>query len=275
MRVHIYDTTLRDGAQGENVSFSVEDKLLIVRKLDDLGIDYIEGGWPGSNPRDKDFFKRARDLKLKHARLAAFGSTRYAKNKVEEDPNVIALIESETPVVTIFGKSWKLHTERALGVSEEQNLAMIAETVRHIKQQGREVIYDAEHFFDGYIASSDFALRTIEAAQKAGADVLVLCDTNGGTIPARLSEIFSDVRSRFDGVIGILGDDYPGYFPVGDTGALTKLLHRAEVDRRFYESLCSATRRAASQVDPRVEARCWKQLLTELLQNAKSTPVGL
>lgn len=203
MRVHIYDTTLRDGAQGENVSFSVEDKLLIVRKLDDLGIDYIEGGWPGSNPRDKDFFKRARDLKLKHARLAAFGSTRYAKNKVEEDPNVIALIESETPVVTIFGKSWKLHTERALGVSEEQNLAMIAETVRHIKQQGREVIYDAEHFFDGYIASSDFALRTIEAAQEAGADVLVLCDTNGGTIPARLSEIFSDVRSRFDGVIGI------------------------------------------------------------------------
>ncbi len=203
MRVHIYDTTLRDGSQGENVSFSVEDKLLIVRKLDDLGIDYIEGGWPGSNPRDKDFFKRARDLKLKHARLAAFGSTRYAKNKVEEDPNVIALIESETPVVTIFGKSWELHTERALGVSEEQNLAMIAETVRHVKQQGREVIYDAEHFFDGYIASSDFALRTIEAAHEAGADVLVLCDTNGGTIPARLSEIFSEVRSRFDGVIGI------------------------------------------------------------------------
>jgi 2-isopropylmalate synthase len=203
MRVSIYDTTLRDGTQGENVTFSVDDKLTIAGKLDELGVDYIEGGWPGSNPRDKDFFARARDLKLKHARLAAFGSTRYARNTVEDDPNVNALLEAETPVVTIFGKSWKLHTERALGVTEEQNLAMISETVGHIKKQGREVIYDAEHFFDGYEAGADFALRTIEAAKEAGADLLVLCDTNGGTLTNRLAEIFSEVRKRFDGIIGI------------------------------------------------------------------------
>ena len=168
MRIFTYDTTLRDGTQGENISFSVDDKLMIAEKLDELGIDYIEGGWPGSNPRDKDFFSRARDLEFKHARLAAFGSTRYPRNTVRADPNVNALLEAETPVVTIFGKSWRLHTERALGVTEEQNLAMISETVGHIKQQGREVIFDAEHFFDGYEASADFALRTLEAAQEAG-----------------------------------------------------------------------------------------------------------
>jgi 2-isopropylmalate synthase len=203
MRVIIYDTTLRDGTQGENVSFSVDDKLAIARKLDELSIDYIEGGWPGSNPRDKEFFKRMDELDLKHARIAAFGSTRYPRNKVEADPNVKALLDAKTPVVTIFGKSWDLHTERALKVTEKQNLAMIAETVRHIKDQGRELIYDAEHFFDGYNSNPDFALRTLEAAQKAGADVLVLCDTNGGTVTGRLSEIFSEVRQRFDGVIGI------------------------------------------------------------------------
>ena len=203
MKVFTYDTTLRDGTQGENVSFSVDDKLMIVRKLDDLGIDYIEGGWPGSNPRDKDFFDRAKGLDLKHARIAAFGSTRYARNTAENDPNVQALLAAETPAVTIFGKSWDLHTERALGVSEDQNLAMIAETVGYIKKQGREVIYDAEHFFDGYDSNPDFALRTLDAAHKAGADVLVLCDTNGGNVPQKLAAAFSDVRARFDGVIGI------------------------------------------------------------------------
>jgi 2-isopropylmalate synthase len=203
MRVFIYDTTLRDGTQGETISLSVDDKLLIARKLDELGVDYVEGGWPGSNPRDRDFFERVRGLDLKHARIAAFGSTRYPRNTVEEDPNVQALLEAETPVVTIFGKSWNLHTEKALGVSEEQNLAMISETVGYVKQHDREVIYDAEHFFDGYNSHPDFALRTLEAAQKAGADVLVLCDTNGGLVTQKLSEIFAEVRSRFDGVIGI------------------------------------------------------------------------
>jgi 2-isopropylmalate synthase len=203
MRVFTFDTTLRDGTQGENVSFSADDKVLIAHKLDDLGIDYIEGGWPGSNPKDKEFFLRAKDLKLKHARLVAFGATRFARNPVEQDASVNALIESGTPVVSIFGKSWDLHVHRALGITEEENLAIITDTVRYLKAHGKEVVYDAEHFFDGYTASRDFALRTLEAAKKAGADVLVLCDTNGGTISSRLSQICADVRKNFEGVLGI------------------------------------------------------------------------
>ena len=204
MRVSVYDTTLRDGTQGENVSFSVTDKLAIARRLDDIGIDYIEGGWPGSNPRDAEFFERAKtDLDLRRARLVAFGSTRHVANSAEEDPNVRMLVESGTPAVAIFGKSWNLHTERALRVSEQDNLEMIRSTVAHLKGLGREVIYDAEHFFDGYQSSRDFAFRTLEAAQGAGADCLVLCDTNGGTLTARLAEIVEDVRKHFGGAIGI------------------------------------------------------------------------
>ena len=203
MRIQTFDTTLRDGTQGEAVSFSVDDKLVIAQKLDELGIDYIEGGWPNSNPKDKDFFHRAKELKLKHARLTAFGSTRFAKNKVEHDPNVRALIEAETPTVSIFGKSWDLHVKRALGIDEEENLKLIGETVKFLKASGREVVYDAEHFFDGYNANSEFALRTLEAAKTAGADILVLCDTNGGNLTHRIIEVVSEVRKRFDGVLGI------------------------------------------------------------------------
>jgi 2-isopropylmalate synthase len=203
MRVLTYDTTLRDGSQGEKVSFSVDDKLMIARRLDELGIDYIEGGWPGSNPKDREFFKRLGELELKHARMAAFGSTRYPKNRVDQDPNVRELIEAGTPVVTIFGKTWDLHTRRALGITEEENLVLISETVRYLKEHGKEVIFDAEHFFDGYTANAAFALRAIEAAKEAGADTLTLCDTNGGTITTKLAEIFAEVRKRFDGVMGI------------------------------------------------------------------------
>src|SRR5579871_3126297 len=203
MRIFTFDTTLRDGTQGESVSFSVDDKLVIAQKLDELGIDYIEGGWPGSNPKDKEFFERAKGLKLHHAKMSAFGSTRFAKNPVEQDRNVAALIGAGTPVVSIFGKSWELHTQRALGITEEENLKLISDTVRYLKERGKEVVYDAEHFFDGYQSSSAFALRTLEAAQKAGADALVLCDTNGGTLTSRLAEIVAEVRKRFDGVIGI------------------------------------------------------------------------
>ncbi len=204
MRVFSYDTTLRDGTQGEHVSFSVDDKLAIARRLDDIGIDYIEGGWPGSNPRDEEFFDRAKaGLRLRHARLVAFGSTRHVANAVDDDPNVRKLVESETPAVAIFGKSWRLHTEQALRVTERQNLEMIRSTVAHLKALGREVIYDAEHFFDGFESDPDFALRTLDAAYGAGADCLVLCDTNGGTLTARLGEIVGEVRRRFDGVVGI------------------------------------------------------------------------
>ena len=203
MRIFTFDTTLRDGTQGEAVSFSADDKVLIANKLDELGIDYIEGGWPGSNPRDREFFTRARDLRLKHARLVAFGATRFARHRVEEDPSIQALVESGTPVVSIFGKSWDLHVHRALGITEQENLEIIEDTVRYLKAHGKEVIYDAEHFFDGYHANRDFALQTLEAAKKAGADVLVLCDTNGGTMTNRLAAICSDVRRKFDGVLGI------------------------------------------------------------------------
>jgi len=203
MKIFTFDTTLRDGTQGESVSFSVEDKLLIAQKLDELGIDYIEGGWPGSNPKDREFFRAAARLELKHSRLTAFGATRFARNPVEDDGNVRALVEAGTPAVSIFGKTWDLHVQRALGISPEENLKLIAETVRYLKDHGKEVIYDAEHFFDGYRTNRAYALETLEAAQKAGADVLVLCDTNGGAITGRLVEAVADVRARFGGVIGI------------------------------------------------------------------------
>ncbi len=203
MKIFTFDTTLRDGTQGEAVSFSVDDKLIIAQKLDELGIDYIEGGWPGSNPKDKDFFSRAGELNLKHAKLTAFGSTRFAKNPVEEDRNVRALVEAGTPVVSIFGKTWDLHVKRALGITEPENLALISDTVKFLVDHGKEVVYDAEHFFDGYLANPAYALQTLEAAKQSGAYVLCLCDTNGGTPTSRLVEIVAEVRKRFDGVIGI------------------------------------------------------------------------
>src|SRR5581483_10859442 len=179
MKIFTFDTTLRDGTQGEAVSFSVDDKLIIAQKLDELGIDYIEGGWPGSNPKDKEFFTRARDLALKHSKLTAFGSTRFAKNPVEEDRNVLALVDAGTPAVSIFGKTWDLHVKRALGITNEENLTLISDTVRYLVSHGKEVVYDAEHFFDGYLANPAYALETLEAAKLAGAYVLCLCDTNG------------------------------------------------------------------------------------------------
>src|SRR3974390_1901380 len=203
MRIFTFDTTLRDGTQGEAVSFSAEDKILVAHKLDELGLDYIEGGWPGSNPKDKEFFAQAQGLNLKHARLVAFGATRMARLKVTEDPSVQAMIGAGTPVVSIFGKSWDLHVHRALGITEEENLKIISETVAYVKSHGKEVVYDAEHFFDGYKANREYALKTLEAARNAGADVLVLCDTNGGMLTGRLPEICADVRKRFDGVLGI------------------------------------------------------------------------
>jgi 2-isopropylmalate synthase len=203
MRIYTFDTTLRDGTQGEAVSFSVDDKLLIAQKLDEFGIDYIEGGWPGSNPKDREFFARAKALRLTHAKLTAFGATRLARNPVHEDASVLALVEADTPVVAVFGKTWDFHVRRALGIELDENLTLIADTVAFLKAHGREVVYDAEHFFDGYIANPDYAIRTLEAAHAAGADVLCLCDTNGGTQTPRLSDMVADVRRRFDGVIGI------------------------------------------------------------------------
>ncbi len=197
--VFLYDTTLRDGTQGEGFQLSGLDKLRIARRLDEFGIDYIEGGWPGSNPKDVEFFIEAKKLNLKHAKLAAFGSTRRANTAVEDDPQVRLLLEAETPVVTIFGKSWELQVTEVLRTTVEENRAMIRDTVAHLVKNGREVVYDAEHFFDGYKDSSEHALQTLEAAAEGGASCLVLCDTNGGTLPSEIEEICGAVKERIPG----------------------------------------------------------------------------
>jgi 2-isopropylmalate synthase len=192
-KILIYDTTLRDGTQGEGISFSAEDKILVAEKLDAFGVDYIEGGWPGSNPRDMVFFELAKQKRFQHARITAFGSTRRAGVRVEEDAQLATLLEAETPVVTIFGKTWLLHVTEVLRTTPEENLAMIEESVRFLKAAGREVIYDAEHFFDGYRDDPGYALKTLKAAAAGGADWVVLCDTNGGSQVTWLKGVVTDV----------------------------------------------------------------------------------
>ena len=203
MTLHLYDTTLRDGTQREGLTLSVEDKVKIARALDRLGVGYIEGGWPGSNPKDAEFFRRIREVPLQRARIAAFGSTRRAGVRCEDDANLLALAEAGTPVVTLVGKSSTLHVDRILETTRGENLRMIGESVTYLKRLGREVVYDAEHFFDGFRLDAAYALDTLAAAAEAGADCLVLCDTNGGELPDVVSERVHDVRSRFPTAIGI------------------------------------------------------------------------
>lgn len=197
--VRIYDTTLRDGTQGEGIALSVADKLHITERLDGFGMDYIEGGWPGSNPRDAAYFAEARGLRLRHARLAAFGSTRRAGRDCASDPQVGALLDAQTPVVTLVGKTWLLHVTEILRTTAEENLAMIEDTVRHCVAAGREVVYDAEHFFDGYAENPDYALRTLEAAARGGAAWLTLCDTNGGRLVPDVQAAVAEAVRRFGG----------------------------------------------------------------------------
>ncbi len=184
--VVLYDTTLRDGTQGENITLSLADKIRVARMLDEYGMPFIEGGWPGSNPKDIEFFAEAKKMTWTNAKLAAFGSTRHKNNTAAQDPFLIELVRAETPVVTIFGKSWTLHAIEVLGASLEQNLDMIAESVGWVREQGRIVVYDAEHYFDGYKADREYALSTLRAARQAGARDIVLCDTNGGTLTNEL-----------------------------------------------------------------------------------------
>ncbi|NBC65546.1 MAG: citramalate synthase [Bacteroidetes bacterium] len=201
--IQIFDTTLRDGTQGEKVSFSAEDKLRIAKRLDEFGIDYIEGGWPGSNPKDMAFFDKAKTHSFSHAKVVAFGSTCRAGNQPEEDPNLKALIAAETPAVSVFGKTWLLHVREALKITPEENLELISGSIEFLKENGKEVIYDAEHFFDGYKDDREYALSTLKAAEAAGADVIVLCDTNGGTLTHEITKIVEDVRNSIDAAIGI------------------------------------------------------------------------
>ena len=203
-KVYIYDTTLRDGSQAEGVNFSLEDKIRIAQKLDEFGIDYIEGGWPYANPKDNLFFKKVKKLRLRNSKVTAFGSTRKAGKKAKEDPQVESLIKAETSIVTVFGKSWDMHVTDALGTTLDENLEMIGDTVFFLKKYVDEVIFDAEHFFDGFKANMDYALAVVETAIGAGADWVILCDTNGGTLPNIVYEITREVVKRFpDAKIGI------------------------------------------------------------------------
>ncbi len=201
--VELYDTTLRDGSQGEGINFSALDKLRIAEKLDAFGIHYIEGGWPGSNPKDMEFFKQAARRKWKHAKIAAFSMTRRKGMAVEKDDLMRQVLEAETPVATIVGKTWLLHVHEVLRARPEENLAMIADTIRYLRSHGRTVIYDAEHAFDGYKEEPGYALATWRAAEEAGAECIVLCDTNGGCLPEEITRIVTAARKELRASIGI------------------------------------------------------------------------
>jgi len=203
MNITLYDTTLRDGTQQEGITLALKDKVKVARRLDRLGIAYIEGGWPGSNPKDMAFFQHVPTLGLTHATVTAFGSTRRAGTAVQDDANIRSLVAAGTRAVAIFGKSWDLHVHHVLHTSLEENLSMIADSVRYLRQAGREVIYDAEHFFDGYRANPEYALHTLAAAAEAGASVLVLCDTNGGSLPSTIATVVADVQRATATPLGI------------------------------------------------------------------------
>ena len=201
--VQLYDTTLRDGAQQEGISLSVEDKLKICRKLDELGIDFVEGGWPGSNPKDTEFFAKAQNLRLAHSTLVAFGSTRHANSRAEKDLNIQALLQAKTEVATIVGKAWDKQVTRVLETTLEENLSMVADSISYLKAKGLRVFFDAEHFFDGYRANPEYALQVAAAAAKAGAECVVLCDTNGGTLPQKIVESIKAVKKASPVALGI------------------------------------------------------------------------
>jgi 2-isopropylmalate synthase len=202
-KITLYDTTLRDGSQGEEVTLSAEDKLRLAQKLDEFGIHYVEGGWPGSNPKDVRFFEMARKTSFKNTRLTAFGSTCRSQTRPEDDQSIQALLKTELETVTIFGKSWDLHATEILGISLDENAGLIEDSVSYLKSQGRRVIYDAEHFFDGYKKNPDYALRTIKAAVRGGADVVVFCDTNGGSLPNEVHRIVTEAMKDLPVPTGI------------------------------------------------------------------------
>jgi 2-isopropylmalate synthase len=203
MKVEIYDTTLRDGAQTEGVSFSVIDKVRIAQKLDELGMHYIEGGWPGANPKDMEFFRKIKKVKLTNSEVVAFGSTRHPKSKSNQDAVLKGLLSADTRIVTIFGKSWDLHVTDVFKVSLDENLKMISDSVAYLRSKGKEVFYDAEHFFDGYKDNPDYAKKTIAAAKEAGASTVILCDTNGGTITSEVFKIVGEIKESLGIPIGI------------------------------------------------------------------------
>ncbi|MCK4578277.1 MAG: citramalate synthase, partial [Candidatus Marinimicrobia bacterium] len=202
-KIELFDTTLRDGTQAEGINLSVKDKLRITRILDEFGIDIIEGGWPGSNPRDEAYFREVKGLKLEHARICAFGSTARKLDAVESDTNLNALLKAETPVVSLFGKTWRFHSRTGLQITDEENEALIFESVAYMRRNGVRVVFDAEHFFDGFKDDPQFALTMLKAAEKAGAETIVLCDTNGGSLPDQVQRIVREVREEINAPLGI------------------------------------------------------------------------
>src|SRR5712692_8192429 len=201
--VLIYDTTLRDGCQAEDISFTLEDKLRIAEKLEDLGVDYIEGGYPGSNQRDADFFKRVKKLKLKNTKIASFGTTRRPSAKPSQDASLKLLLDADTPVVTLVGKTWDLHVRDDLRISKKANLEIIADSIAFMKERVDEVIFDAEHFFDGYRSNPEHAVECLKAAEEGGADWIVLCDTNGGRLPSEITEAIESLKGVISKPLGI------------------------------------------------------------------------
>ncbi len=270
-RLIVYDTTLRDGGQSEGISFSADDKIKIARLLDDFGVDYIEGGWPGSNPKDLEFFHRAKSLKLKNARIASFGSTRKVNTPAAEDPNLRALLEAETPITTIFGKSWDLHVIEGLRTTLAENLNLIRDSVAFLRSHGKEVIYDAEHFFDGYVADPDYALETLGVAQAAGANCIVLCDTNGGTLTMQLLDIIKVVQERYPGMpLGLHAHNDGDVAVANSLAALHHGVHHIQGTINGYgercgnANLCSIMADAAFKMEVRVSPKLALQELTSL-----------
>lgn len=203
MKLELFDTTLRDGTQGEGINLSIQDKLLITQKLDNYGIDIIEGGWPGSNPKDEEYFREVKALNLSHSKICAFGSTARHPHKIIDDNNLQALLKADTEVISIFGKTWRFHSSVSLGLTDSENEELIFNTVDFLVKEGRRIVFDAEHFFDGYKDDPNFAITMLLAAERAGASDLVLCDTNGGTLPSEIFEIVTDVKSKVNTPLGI------------------------------------------------------------------------
>jgi 2-isopropylmalate synthase len=263
MQIELYDTTLRDGTQGEGVSLSCEDKLRIARRLDDFGVSYIEGGWPGSNPKDMEFFGRAQqELNLTRARIAAFGSTCRANTAPADDPQIGLLVESQAPVITIFGKSWDLHVAEVLRTTLEENLRMIGESVRYLKSHGREVIYDAEHFFDGYRANPEYALSTLKAAILGGATTIVLCDTNGGSLPWQIGEVVDVVMSE------VLGRDAQPATRTTQLDHITLGIHAHNDSETGVANTLEAVRHGCTQVQGTINGygeRCGNANLVSII----------
>ena len=260
--IQIYDTTLRDGTQRKGISLSCEDKIRIAQKLDQFGVDFIEGGWPGSNPKDVSFFQKAKEIPWMHAKIAAFGSTRRANTKPENDANLVALVESDAPVCTIFGKTWTLHVTKVMKTTLEENLRMIEESVVFLKSQGRRVIYDAEHFFDGYKADKNYALETLAAAVRGGAETLVLCDTNGGCLPQEVREAVHSVQKVFPNQqIGMHAHDDGGMAVANSVAAVEEGCMHVQGTINGYGERCGNANLCS--VIPNLQLKLNKQCLPE------------